>query len=65
MSSKFYLRHIPLNSGGYTSQGIYYGVGRRLYEAWNDDHSIEFRAHDRADAKDEVIHRFPGATFYR
>lgn len=69
---KFQLYRVPLNSGGYTSDGQYYGVGRPLYRAVNDDPStpgpiieFEFRAGDREEARAEVLSRYPNATFYR
>ena len=51
---RFNLRHVPLNSGGYTygKWGTYYGAGQRLYQFETDDMEVsgEFRACDRADA---------------
>lgn len=67
VSRKFYLQHVPLNSGGYDSGGAYWGVGQRLYWATCPDGSIDFffRARDRNAAKAEVLARHPGARFYR
>ena len=50
---KYSLKVIPLNSGGYTSRGEYYGRGGTLYEAYNEatDESLIFRAADRESAK--------------
>lgn len=68
---KFYLQHIPLDSGGYDSGGAYWGIGSRLYWAsWTGngaDSEIEFffRARNREAAKAEVLLRHPGARFYR
>jgi hypothetical protein len=71
---KFEVKRIPLNGGGYTSRGQYYGVGSPLYRAdamvelgggkW-DEIQLEFRAADRSAAIDYVVAKFPDATFYR
>lgn len=33
---KLYLRHVPLNNGGYEKDGTYWGVGERLYHFMSD-----------------------------
>ena len=50
---KYELRNLPLNSGGYASNGTYYGRGPKVYEAYNDatGEYLTFRAYDRAAAK--------------
>ncbi len=64
---KMTLRRIRLDSGGYDSQGTYYGIGQPLYWAASDDLSYDsvFRADDRDDAKAHVRELFPAARFYR
>lgn len=63
---KITLRRVRLDSGGYDSNGTYYGFGEPLY--WAADESGEydatFRARTRADAKAIVRKAFPAATFY-
>lgn len=53
-SEKFYVRKIRLNSGGYTSQGYYYGTGAPLYECYNDNEYYTFRANDRSHAIEQL-----------
>lgn len=45
-----------LNSGGYTRQGVYFGVGSPLYFFQDEDgaHSDYIRASDRQDAIEQV-----------
>jgi hypothetical protein len=67
---RFYLRRIPINSGGYDSGGAYWGLGPRLYWAWaldgaGGDISRYFRAPDRDAAKAIVLAEFPHASFFR
>lgn len=46
------VRRERLNSGGYTRDGVYFGVGEPLYFAQDDDghYSVYYRATDREDA---------------
>lgn len=66
---RFYLRRIPINSGGYDSGGAYWGHGPRLYWAWAldgaGDISRYFRAADREKAKAAILAEFPDASFFR
>ena len=66
---KFSLSRVRLNSGGYDRAGRYYGVGLPLWAASCDDYRDgevwEFRASDRASARELVMQAVPGATFYR
>lgn len=66
-TGRFYLQHIPLDSGGYDKGGAYWGIGRRVYGYAAGDDSINgtLRAYDRADAKQQVLALYPSATFYR
>ncbi len=70
---KFNLVKIRLNQGGYDSQGNYYGNYATLYRAtacesidgkWVD-FIEEIRASDRWDAKEQILHKYPTAKFYR
>lgn len=57
----------PLNSGGYTRDGSYFGVGSPLYyyEFDNSIYGGYLRAHNREHAKEILKHRYPGIKFYR
>ena len=60
-----YLRHIPLDSGGYDKGGAYWGHYQRLYYVEDQDgNSHFFRAYNRADAKATIVDKWPGAKFY-
>lgn len=64
---RLYLRHVPLDSGGYDSGGAYWGIGQRLY-AWSNaegDRSGYFRARDRDAAKVYIREDAPDARFFR
>ena len=54
--AKISLRNLPLNSGGYTRDGTYYGHGPKVYEAYNDvtGEYLVFRAFDRVAAKTKL-----------
>ena len=62
-SARLYLRKVRLNNGGYDSNGTYFGIGAPLYWCANDDGDIDFmlRAYDRADAREQVLARYPKA----
>ncbi len=70
---KFHLVRIRLNSGGYDSDGGYWGVGdggNKLYRAYGDDaeyieQGLYLRAFSRDDAKKKVILKFPSAKFFK
>lgn len=64
---KLYLRHIPLNRGGYDPGGAYWGLGERLYWACNAANTVEhfFRARDRNDAKRQMRDEYPKVKFFR
>jgi hypothetical protein len=65
--SRLTLRRVPLDSGGYDSNGTYFGHGEPLYWCASDDGSIDFcvRATSREGAKQAVRKEIPGAKFYR
>ena len=64
---KLYLRKIRLNSGGYDSLQIYWGVGAPLYEYFDED--SDTHGHVRASTRDAAKHHirayFPNVEFYR
>lgn len=63
---KVSLRRIPLDRGGYTKSGRYYGVGAPLFEASDDlEWSDEFRAADRKAARAKILARYPATKFTR
>jgi hypothetical protein len=64
---KFTLRRMRLNSQGYTSGGVYYGVGMPLYWFCSDTGHEEgvLRASSRAAAKQVIRNLHTGAKFYR
>lgn len=51
-TGKVSIRHERLNQGGYTRDGVYFGLGPRLYFMQDEDGHFEnyFRATDREDA---------------
>lgn len=60
---RFYLRRVPINSGGYDSGGAYWGVGEPLYEYESEDYGEDLvsgfiRASDRGDAKAKLKAKF-------
>lgn len=63
----FYLRRVPLNSGGYDSGGAYWGIGAPLYyfEASASGASGHVRGRTRDLAKQEVRAIHPEAEFHR
>lgn len=71
--SRFTLRRVPINSGGYDSGGAYWGLGQPLYW-WSveitegdarDECSGFFRASNRKAAKAHILELHPLARFYR
>jgi hypothetical protein len=64
---KLYLRRSYLDNGGYDRNGTYFGIGAPLYWCADADGEIDFmlRARDRADAKRQVVAKYPNATFWR
>lgn len=64
---RLYLRHVPINSGGYDAGGAYWGLGQRLW-FWSNtegDRNGYFRARDREEAKAYIREDAPDARFYR
>jgi len=71
--SRFTLRRIPINSGGYDSGGAYWGRGEPLFW-WSveitegdsrDECSGFMRATSRAAAKASILATHPKARFFR
>lgn len=65
--NKVTLQRIKVNRSGYSSDGVYYGVGAPVFFAVDDTgyFLITFRARDRADAKRKLVSEFPDMKFYR
>ena len=75
--SRFTLRQIHINSGGYDPGGAYWGIGTPLFywaititvkgEGWetSDEFSGFFRARTRQEAKQKILNIHPKARFYR
>jgi hypothetical protein len=66
-AGRFVLRRIRLDTGGYDSNGTYFGEGQPLYWYASADGSIDrmLRADSRAAAKAAVLEKYPHATFSR
>lgn len=58
---RVHVQHERLNQGGYTSRGVYFGTGPRLYYIWDDDLIREdyIRAFDREDAVEQARAIYP------
>ena len=65
--SQLTLRRVRLDSGGYDSNGTYFGCGAPLYWCADDSGEIDFmlRASSREEAKREVREVYSTARFYR
>jgi hypothetical protein len=66
-SGKLTLRRSYLDSGGYDSNGTYFGYGQPLYWYASQDGTIDgmLRAASREDAKAQVLKSYPKARFFR
>ena len=69
-TGKVTLHREPLNSGGYTRTGVYFGVGLPLYFLQDSDgihlpHGQYIRAMDREDALAIARYHFPNGKFRR
>jgi len=64
---KLHIRRVSLNSGGYDSNGTYFGLGPPLYWIADDGGEVDFmtRARDHADARRQAAIECPNARFYR
>jgi len=64
---KIGLRRVYLNTGGYDSNGTYFGHGDPLFWAANEDGDIDFmlRAYNRDKARELVLAKFPKAKVRR
>lgn len=65
--TRFYLRRIRLDNGGYDSGGAYWGVGAPLYGYESQDGEVYgyLRAEDREAAKWKVERKYAGARFFK
>jgi hypothetical protein len=59
------LNQVPLNQGGYTSAGVYFGVGPKLYYMADYEGMREefFRAYDRQEALEMAREVYPKGVF--
>lgn len=70
-AGKVTLRRVYLNAGGYDRNGTYFGCDRPLFWYAASDPDGEtiidamLRADSRADAKAQILRKFPRARFYR
>ena len=66
-TGRVYLQKERLNQGGYTSDGIYFGVGDPLYFAQDEEGlwADYFRASCRDEAIDILCDRYPIAKIKR
>lgn len=72
---KFYLRKVRLDSGGYDSNGTYFGTGDPLYWYADEDGNVDAVLRldssfhtikgERASAKFKIRGKYPNARFYR
>ena len=61
------LRRVYLDSGGYDTNGTYFGHDRPLYWYASDDGEVDamLRANTRAEARDKVLAKYPNAKVRR
>ncbi len=64
-AEKVRLFRVRLDSGGYDTGGVYWGIGNPLYCCIGDEFEVYRRATDREDAKRKLLAEFPDLTFYR
>jgi len=60
---RLFMRLVRLDSGGYDTNGTYFGHGRRLYWYSSEDGSIDgtVRGETRAQAREKVLRDYPNA----
>ncbi len=56
------LRREPLNRGGYTSGGVYFGGGEKLWSYANEDSWGYLRADTKAVAKKMILAKCPATS---
>lgn len=61
------LRRVRLDSGGYDSNGTYFGIGQPLFWCASNDGTVDmtFRAANRNEAKSIMLRKCHQAKFYR
>ncbi len=60
-----YVGREPLDRGGYTSGGMYFGVGAPLYSFSNRDSHGYLRAASKAAAKKKILAKCPMTTWVK
>ena len=63
-NSKWYIRRVPLNNGGYDTNGYYWGIDLPLYVCYNDYEVVHFRADDREHAIEQLEDNFKGHEIF-
>jgi hypothetical protein len=63
-AGRVHVRRVRLSNGGYDRNGTYFGIGRPLYWAANEEGDIDFmlRATSRSEARKNVLARYPNAS---
>ena len=63
---KFYLREVRLDSGGYDTNGTYFGWHQRLYWYADAEGKVDatLRASNRVEAIDTIRTEYPRAKFF-
>lgn len=69
-SIELHVRRAHLDSGGYDSNGTYFGRGAPLYHVSGEDaegNDVDFvvRAYDREDAREKALRKYPNARIRR
>ena len=66
-TGKVSVTHERLNQGGYTRDGVYFGIGQPLYFMQDEDGFFDdyFRASDRIEAVEIARERYPNARIRR
>lgn len=67
VTARLSLRKVRLNSGGYDTNGTYFGHGEPLYWCADSKGDVDFmlRAHNRTTARQEVLKQYPNAKVKR
>ena len=67
ITGRLYLRKVRLDSGGYDTNGTYFGHGASLYWVANAEGTVDFmlRARNRKAARFVVLARYPNAKVRR
>ena len=66
-AGRLHLRRAYLDSGGYDTNGTYFGHDKPLYWCANVEGTVDFmlRSADRAGARTQVLEKYPNAKVRR